>query len=135
MIQQTIDLAGWQQFVSAAEVTAAVVALIIGWAGTEALKRLAQALGRHTAPAWVYPLTAFLLTLTASVGAWPVGGRFPHPWIAGLALAAAAPTIYTTLIWGLRRAGLDGLASAITGNRRRADRGGPRGVDRREEGR
>ncbi len=131
MIQQTIELAGWQQFISAAEVTAAVVALVVGWAGTEALKRMVLALGLRDAPAWVYPLLAFLLTLTAATGAWPVQGLYPHPYLAGLALAVASPTLYTALIWLLRRAGLDGLASAITGNRRRADRGGPRGMERR----
>lgn len=133
-IQGTIQLAGWQQFITSAEVTASVVALALGWAGTEALKRLGQAIKRSDAPAWVYRVLAFTLTLSAALVGWPEEGVLPHPMLAGLVLATAAPTVYAVVIWLLRRAGMHELASIITGNRRvdvDGVRGAPEGIERR----
>lgn len=122
MIQQTIDLAGWQQFITAAEVTAAVMALLIGWGLTEIIKRIVYLAGRRSAPRWLWPLLGFLVTLASVVHGWPANGVFPHRWLAALAVAATAPALYAGFIWFLRYKGWNGLASAFTGNRRATDK-------------
>ncbi len=123
MIQTTLEaVAGWQQFVSPAEVVAAAVALVIGWFGTELLKRITQLVLRKYLPAWVWVGLGFAITFGIARGIWPATGLFPHPWVAALTVAVASPTIYAALIWALRRAGLGGLASIITGNRRKKNR-------------
>ncbi len=122
MIQQIIESQGWQQFISAGEVTAVVAALLTGWGLTETLKRIAYQAGGRVAPGWVWPALGFLVTLAAAVMGWPANGIFPHRWIAAIAIAASSPTIYWALIFTLRRLGYGGLASKITGNRRERPR-------------
>lgn len=135
MQQQTIQAMqaaaqGGQQFISAGEVTAAVVALLIGWGATEALKRVVYYLNCREFPEWLWPLTGFLTTLFVVTISWPVTGIFPHRWLAGFAIALSAPGSYKLLTWYLRRKGFGWVASLVSGNRRVS--GKPRnGFDRR----
>lgn len=133
MIQQTIELAGWQQFISPAEVTAIGVALVIGWAGTEMLKRIAQQVRKQDEPGWVWAWLGFAVTFVAAMATWPKAGVFPHPTAAAMAVALAAPSLYAIVIYALRRTGFQGVASILTGNKRWQVKKPPRGVDRRRK--
>lgn len=119
MIQQTLEAVGWSQFISPAEVTTSVVALVIGWAGTEMVKRLTRHLGHWDDPRPLYPAIGFALTLAAALVTWPQSGVFPYPFIAALTLGLSAPTVYALVTYGLRKAGFGGAAGILSGNRRK----------------
>jgi hypothetical protein len=125
---------------SPAEISAIVYSLACGWFITEGIKRFLVRKVRTSREqdSRLYPVIAFVVTLASAIYLWPKGGAgtFPHPILAGVLLAFAAPTLYAMLIYLLRWPNvgwMTALAGAITGERRRRDVVPPGNIDRRND--
>lgn len=118
-------------WISAQELYAIIAGLVLGWSGTEAVKRMMRLVSRRS-PAWLYPLLGYLITAAGTYATWPADGKFPHRVIAAMIVGLIAPTIYKLLTAWLRKSGLHWVANAISGERRHRKAKPPDGVERRQ---
>lgn len=110
-------------YITADEIRALVLIILITWGGTEAAKRSARTFFSQAVGQWSPRTIAFLIGFFTSYYIWPVESTLPG-WQVGLGVGAGWPAVYA-LVVSIIRSKWPEAADGITGRVKKRDNNHP----------